>query len=42
MVGRYIGRAKTRFQMIMAAVLHDTKVLIRPREPAPKAALSVV
>lgn len=40
--GRYIGAAKTRFQMLMAAVLHDIKVLIRPREPAPKAALSVI
>ncbi len=39
---RYIGAAKTRFQMLMAAILHDIKVLIRPRKPAPKAALSVI
>lgn len=39
---RYIGVANTRFQMLMAAVLHDIKVLIRPKEPAAKAALSVV
>ena len=42
MAGRYIGAAKTRFQMVMAAALHDIKVLVRPRGPAPKAALSVV
>lgn len=42
MVGRYIGTAKTRFQMVMAAALHDIKVLIRPRKPVLKAALSVV
>ncbi len=40
--GRYIGAAKTRFQMMMAAVLHDIKVLLRPRELVPKAALSVI
>lgn len=40
--GRYIGLAKTRFQMLMAAVLHDIKELIKPRKVPPKAALSAI
>ena len=41
-VSRYIGLAKTRFQMVMAAVLHDIKQLVKPREAPPKAALSTI